>query len=225
MTTLIPRTALQPVSDAHWSSYRTNGKRHRLIEIVGGALAPAAMNVAMLALTADLWSSYGSPLYTTTLVRSREDQRKAWEADPNKAVEPGYSIHESGNAIDADMGVVNAEQFAVSATKVGLTPISNEPWHWQLLGHWARLYNRGPTGPRECAMAMNLDQGRGGYEGRENYGNDEDAALQAQIWRTYGPGCGAVDGLRGSNTKAALRAMGLPEDAGYQDLYSRCSVV
>ncbi len=49
-------------------------------------------------------------------------------------------------------------------------------------------------------------------------------AAQVQIWRTYGPGCGAVDGWRGGNTKAALRAMGLPEDASHLDLYALPSV-
>jgi hypothetical protein len=212
---ITPRYSLRPTPEALWSShFWEDGSRARLCNTNHGDLGPPLVLGALLALDRAVFDA-GGRLYVIQLRRSHADQQEAYDSG-RSPVKPGLSTHQSGHGADLQWPGITDARFVEIARGLGWSSVTDDPPHWEYRHLWARLF--GARGPGEMAMAMCLDQGQGGY------GNDEARALQAQIWRVYEPGCGAIDGIIGEQTRAALRALGLREDAGYRDLYRLLSV-
>jgi hypothetical protein len=216
--TLDARLDLAPVSPLLWSShFFESGHRARLVEIVGGDLAPPDVAAALLVLDGAI-RRRGGVLWLTTLYRSWEAQEATYRKG-DTAVRGGFSMHQARRAIDIDynrVGITDA-QLAAAMAEAGMTPIGGEPWHLEKLGPWAALY--AARGPGEAAMAACLDIGTayGWYDADDEAGHarTDIRALQAHCWRAGHP-TGVIDGLPGPNTWAALAAAGMETDATYQ---------
>jgi hypothetical protein len=225
---LTARATYVPVHPSIWSSHlHSSGERAKLCEIVGGDSAPLDVVDGLGRLERAI-RRRGGVLYITTLGRSYSDQQQAHEDNPGNAVRPGYSLHQARRAIDIDLARVGVtdEQLADAMTETGWTPISNEPWHWELLGPWAEIYAE--RGPGEAAMAACLDQGNayGWYDANTASGRarTDIRALQAQCWRAGAP-AGAIDGLDGPATQGAVAALKMDLAASYVDLHRLVSAI
>jgi hypothetical protein len=164
----------------------------------------------------------GGKFILNQLFRTRKDQEyfyaKYKSGSGAPAQRPGYSVHESGRAMDVSTSQLN---FPVPADKqidvlwdavrqFGWRPVIDradetrvERWHFDYWGPWDAL--RAEYGYNQAARAAVLDVtgGQGPEEAAQ--------AIQAQLWRRGFP-CGAIDGVLGDKTKRALVAAGFSAD-------------
>lgn len=212
------------------------GSLRPLHTLEGGRLAADAAD-ALLALHRAI-SAIGGDLRITDCYRSlavQQSARQRYEAwlsagspkpgssgfnaatmKADYVAEPGYSFHNAGRAIDLH---VDALKFpAVPADRqldrlwelcvpIGWSPVittpregASESWHLDYLGPWGPV--RARRGYAEAAMGACLDLGATGY------GRDTERAIQAQLHRA-GYDVGAIDGVIGPRTIAALQAAGV----------------
>ena len=213
------------------SCLRTTGSAQRplpLHKIGETARAPADFCAALLALDKAV-KARGGLLRVTSLGRTWKSSNDAYRryvtGKGPYAKRGGYSNHNAYRAIDIDIAslcfpVGDDKQLDVlwECTDEGgfFTPIIADPdelkdesWHFDGFGaDWQHVYALLKTrkgGIDQCAMAMCLDVGCGGY------GDDLARSLQAQLHRC-GQDVGSIDGAIGRKTRAGLCALGLSPD-------------
>ncbi len=180
---------------------------------------------AIMSLQRDL-ESKGGKLVLSDLFRSYDMQLQAhldWKTGKKKAYSPppGGSMHEAGRAFDLDLESIKIPlaEFWKVAEQYGLYPIITKPdaglseaWHFDCRGSHGEVYNYYLTGnadnlkPYE-AMAKSAILELGipvdTFEGKET-----EACIQSGLIR-LGYKIGAMDGIIGKNSRAALKEAGV----------------
>ncbi len=215
------RTPLVPVQIL--SIYKQNGNQVFLPRRM--AQCTPDMYRAITSLQQDL-ESRGGKLVLSDLFRSYDMQLQAyldWKTGKKTAYSPppGGSMHEAGRAFDLDLESIKIPlaEFWKIAEQYGLYPIIskpdaglNEAWHFDCRGSHGEVYNYYRNGnadnmkPYEAmAKSSILELGIrvDAFEGKET-----EACIQSGLIR-LGYKIGAMDGIIGKKTRAALKEAGV----------------
>lgn len=139
------------------------------------------------------------------------------------AAPPGGSYHQAGRALDIDIKALYfpilleekwLEKLWSLAIPLGFRPIIDKPdmnvseaWHFDFIGPWQAVHDKmGNAISAKCAI---LDVGN--WNPQESLLKTRNMFIQAQLLRLGHYEIGAVDGLIGFKSGAAIRSLGIPD--------------